>query len=117
MKSIKIILKPSYNKTISELGFDENEDYNEDAVLFQQGYDMEILEVNPGDIFEIDEDFESGHLENYENEYKLIFKNQSEFEDDEYNENWEYENEETESIIFYQGNYLLREDGITFEQL
>ena len=43
MKTIEILLKPSYQRTISELGYDENEDYNEDNVLFQQGYNTEIL--------------------------------------------------------------------------
>ena len=114
MKSIQILLKPSFEKTRSELGFDENEDYNNDAVLFQQGYNIEILEVSPGEKFKIGKNYESGHLENSEDIYKLILKNDMDFEDEK--EYWEEKNRESESIIFYKGKYLLREDGVTFEQ-
>ncbi|MEB3380378.1 hypothetical protein VL762_11770 [Flavobacterium psychrophilum] len=114
MTAIQILLKPSFDKTRSELGFEENQDYNEDAVLFQQGYNIEILEILPGEKFKIGKDYESGHLENPENVYKIILKNDMDFEDE--NEYWEEENRDSESIIFYQGKYILREDGITFEQ-
>ena len=116
MKTIKILLKPSYNNTISELGYDENDDYNEDVVLFQQGYNTVILEIIPGDEFCIDQNYESGYLDNSEEKYKLILKKNEEEWDGE-NDDWEEENRNSESIIFYQGNYILNEDGVTFEKL
>ena len=116
MKSIQILLKPSFEKTRSELGFDENEDYNNDAVLFQQGYNIEILEISPGEEFNIGLNHENGYLDNSEDKYKLIFKKNEEEWDGE-NDDWEEENRNSESIIFYQGNYILNEDGVTFEKI
>ncbi len=116
MKTIEILLKPSYQRTISELGYDENEDYNEDNVLFQQGYNTEILEISPGEEFNIGLNHENGYLDNSEDKYKLIFKKNEEEWDGE-NDDWEEENRNSESIIFYQGNYILNEDGVTFEKI
>ena len=116
MKIIEILLKPSYHRIITELGYDENEDYNEDDILHQQGYNTEILEIIPGEEFSIDLNYENGYLDNPEDKYKLIFKKNEEEWDGE-NDDWEEENRNSESIIFYQGNYILNEDGVTFEKI
>lgn len=116
MNRIEIFLKPSYNATLLELGYDENDDYDDDAVLYQQGYNTKILIVEPGEEFSIDENYENGYLDNEEDIYKLILNKEDEDWDDE-NEDWEEENRNSESIVFYQGEYLLREDGVTFEKL
>lgn len=116
MERIEILLKPSYSATILELGYDENDDYDENAVSHQQGYNTKILVINPGQEFNIDENYESGYLDNEEDIYKLILKkNEEDWEDE--NEEWEEQNRNSEAIIFYQGEYLLREDGVTFERL
>lgn len=116
MGTIEILLKPSYNKTISELGYGENDDYNEDNVLFQQGYNSEILEVTPSEEFTISENYEYGYLENFEDEYTLILNQENEDWEDE-NEEWEEENRNSESIIFYPGDYVLNDDGVTFQKI
>lgn len=116
METIEILLKPSYHRTISELGYYENDDYNEENVLFQQGYNSVVLEIEPGEEFTISENYEYGYLENFEDEYSLILNKENEDYDGE-NEDWEEENRNSESIIFYPGDYILNEDGVTFKKI
>ncbi|MCV9933030.1 hypothetical protein OIU80_12125 [Flavobacterium sp. LS1R47] len=53
------------------MDFSEDDEYDGDAVLFQQGYDMDVIEVQPGDTFEIDDDCK-GQVNREETQYKLI---------------------------------------------
>lgn len=48
------------------MDFSDDDDYDSDAVLFQQGYDMDYIEVQLGDTFEIDDCYK-GQINYYKN--------------------------------------------------
>jgi len=52
-KYIKILITPSYEFTKNSIDLLEVNYYDSDSVLFQQGYDMGIMDVEAGEIFEI----------------------------------------------------------------
>jgi hypothetical protein len=107
MKSLEILITPSYESTRDSMDFSENDDYYGDAVLFQQGYDMDVMEVEPGDTFEIEEDF-GGQISCEETQYKFI----------KIKEEWDEENYLAgEPISLRSGNYKFLEDGITIEEI
>lgn len=106
MKTVEIYLKPSLKSTFEHLQIDENDDYNEDMILFQQGNDMDVIEIEAGEEFKISNKFEFGQLENYENIYRLIYIDDFET----------LENENLDVITFYPGKYKLLDDAVTFEQ-
>ena len=56
---LEVYLQPSFSLTRESMGIEEYEDYNSDAILFQQGYDANVLEVEAGNEFEIPEDYEA----------------------------------------------------------
>jgi hypothetical protein len=93
------------------MDFSEDDDYDGDAVLFQQGYDMDVMVVEPGDTFEIDEDFD-GQVNCGETQYKFI-KVKEEWED-----KWDEDDYQAgETISLRPGNYKFSEDGITIEEI
>lgn len=111
MKTLEILITPSYESTRDSMDFSEDDDYDGDAVLFQQGYDMDVLEVEPGDTFEIEEDCK-GQVNCEETQYKFI-KIKEEWE-----EEWDKEDYNTgEPINLRPGNYKFLEDGITIEEI
>ena len=111
MKTLEILITPSYESTRDSMDFSEYHDYDGDAVLFQQGYDMDAMEVEPGGDFEIEEDFQ-GQVNCEETQYKLI-KLKEEWEDE-----WDEEDyTKGEPISLRPGNYKFLEDGITIEEI
>jgi hypothetical protein len=111
MKTLEIIITPSYESTRDSMDFSEDDDYDGDAVLYQQGYDMDVIEVEPGDDFEIEEDF-GGQISCEETQYKFM-KIKEEWEDE-----WDEEEYITgEPISLRPGNYRFLEDGITIEEI
>ena len=55
---MQIFIKQTIDSLREVMGYEDWEEINEDALLFQQGYDGDIIEVEDGEIFEIDEGFE-----------------------------------------------------------
>jgi hypothetical protein len=111
MNTLEILINPNFNSTRDSIGLSEDQDNNSDAVLFQQGYDMDVLEVEQGDNFEIDNEFE-GQINCEETQYKFIKLKKDEdeeWEDDDY--------EEGDSITLQPGKYKFLEDGITIEEI
>ena len=49
---MKLFIKPTFDNIREDLGYDEFEDVDEDAIMFQQGYDGDIMEVEDGESFE-----------------------------------------------------------------
>ena len=72
MKTVTILLKPNFNNTLSKMGYDQNEDYNENSVAFQQGFDIQSLEVSAGEKFAISDNFECGYLDCEGEEMRVI---------------------------------------------
>ena len=44
---------PDFNQTRGDMGHDAHDDYNSEAVLYQQGYNMKSFMVEAGDTFKI----------------------------------------------------------------
>ncbi len=111
MKSIEIMLIPSQLRTLQNMGFEEdeyNEDIHDEAIGFQQGYDIDSMEVESGETFTIDENWEKAVFDCDGDIYILIMKlpwgepEVREFDD---------------KINFGRGKYKFHEDGKTFELL
>lgn len=93
MKKISIQLIP-------HLKIDEDDDYN---ALFQQGYNIRMINVEAGETFEISDDFEEAYVD-CDGEL-IVYK---------YNdENFEEDFESDEQIALSPGKYKFLEDGIT----
>jgi hypothetical protein len=102
---MRLILMPSFADTALSLGYDDLDDLDQDAVLFQQGRDTEIMEVEPGDEFEVPFDLDFGEVQTEGNEpLKLMGKD--------FMDEMEIKQEGHE-IRLFPGRYLLHEDGET----
>ena len=55
METITLFLTPEFDTIRDEMGYDENDDFDAYDILFQQGYDREMIEVEENEIFEIPE--------------------------------------------------------------
>ena len=55
-----------------DLGYDEFEDVDEDAIMFQQGYDGDIMEVEDGESFEIPKGYVASIIE--DEPYYMLFE-------------------------------------------
>jgi len=99
---------PNFNQTRKGLGFEEHEDYDSDAVRFQQGYDIQQIDVEPGEKFSISRKWESAQVQCEGREIKFITKN--EWGDEDIEEN-------NEQIELGAGAFLFYEDGVTIKKL
>lgn len=102
---VTILLKPSLESTLEEMGLDVYDDYG-DEVGFHQGYNIKEMTVQPGDEFTIGSDVEEGYLQFENEEYEII-------DNDGFDDFYIDDNQ----IVFGQGTYIFHEDGITFEKL
>ena len=63
MDTLTILLTPNFNETRRSLDYNEFEDFDDNEVLFQQGYDIQQMEIEPGERFLIDRKWESASLQ------------------------------------------------------
>lgn len=108
MDSFTISFIPNFNQTRESVGFDEFEDYDGDAVRFQQGYDMHTMEIVPSVKFSIPGIWEFANLQCDGRLLKVISKNESgilEIEEDD------------EQIYLGTGTYFFREGGETIDKI
>lgn len=54
---MKLFIKPTLDNIREDLGYDEFEDVDEETLLFQQGYDGDVMVVKDGESFEIPEGY------------------------------------------------------------
>ncbi|WP_460893424.1 hypothetical protein [Rufibacter soli] len=108
MDSLTILLMPNFNQTRKSMGYGEDEDYDSDAVGFQQGYDMHMMEIEPGEQFSIGKKWQSATLQCDGRLIKVKTKN--EWGDDEIEE-------DDDLISLAKGFYLFNEDGETIEKI
>lgn len=54
---MKILLIPNYDSVRDDMGYGENDDYNSDAVLFQQGFETDSLDIDDGETFRVPEKY------------------------------------------------------------
>jgi len=52
METITLFLTPEFDTIRDEMGYDENDDFDAYDILFQQGYDGEMIEVEENEISE-----------------------------------------------------------------
>ena len=69
-KDLQLFIMPSFDSTRESLGYDMFDDYDADAILFQQGYDGSQFDVADNEIFEVPRRF-IGRI-NCEGDYYLI---------------------------------------------
>ena len=79
-EELQLLIMPSFDSARESLGYGEYEDYNSDAVLFQMGYDGEIINIPDDEIFKIDKGF-IGRIQS-DGEFYLI-KNKKDLKDKE----------------------------------
>ncbi len=111
MKSIEILLIPSQLSTLQNMGFEEdeyNEDMHDEAISYQQGWDIESMDMNPGETFTIDENWEKAVFDCEGETYIMVTRLPS----------GEPEAIEADDRIqFGNGKFKFHEDGKTFELL
>ncbi|QNK76871.1 hypothetical protein H7F37_12195 [Winogradskyella sp. PAMC22761] len=115
MKQLDILIEPSFQSTMEEMGIFSNEEYNSDAVLFEQGYNMFYIEIEPGEEFII-KAHTQGHVDCSEIAYKFIRKKEK-WETDEDLRDDEYDADDCVMFSLSPGNYMFLEDGITIKEL
>ena len=69
---MKLFIKPTFDNIREDLGYDEFEDVDEDAIMFQQGYDGDIMEVEDGESFEIPKGYVASIIE--DEPYYMLFE-------------------------------------------
>jgi len=56
-KEFQLVIMPGFDSAMESLGYEEQDDYNSDTVLFQMGYDGEIINIPDDEIFKIEKGF------------------------------------------------------------
>jgi len=56
-EELQLLIMPSFDSARESLGYEEHDDYNSDTVLFQMGYDGEIINIPDDEIFKIGKGF------------------------------------------------------------
>lgn len=57
MDTILLSLTPEFDAIRDEMGYDEYEDFDAYDIMFQQGYDRQLIEVADGETFEVPEGY------------------------------------------------------------
>lgn len=114
MKKLNILLEPSFQSTRDSMGYSEDDMYNEEAVMFQQGFNIEVLEVAPNTKFRISEDFK-GEINCEETQYKFV-KHKYEWDDDFVTFDEDFY-QIGEPIYLDPGHYHFLDDGLTIKEL
>ena len=60
---MEILIQPNLDLVREDLGYDEYEEVNEEALLFQKGFDGYSTEIEDGETFEIPEDYSGGIID------------------------------------------------------
>lgn len=107
---LTVWLKPTYNTTAEKLGLGPDEIFENDPVLFQQGFDTIKIEVNPGDKFVISTKFEHGIIYCDDIDYKYWKRID---EDESYDE---IDSNEPGLLVLSPGVYTFNTDGISIEK-
>lgn len=107
-QTLIVQLMPDYNFTAESMGYNiEEDDIDENGVLFQQGFNIVELAIAPGDGFDVPENYERGTVSLENQRYRLIK-----------NEDWQLvgdENRFSDIIVLKPGRYVFHSDGITIE--
>jgi len=116
--SIDLMLKPSFNTVRDSMGFGPNDDYSSDSVLYEQGFNSEIIEVEDGDIIEVREGY-TGVICSDDDYYYALFKDDVDFhkDEDEISEDDINVLSEDTIIELEEGRYKFFEAKMSFLQL
>lgn len=69
-EELQVFIMPSFDSTRESLGYEEYDDYNVDSVLFKQGFDGVLQNIEDEEIFEIPEGY-IGRINSEENYYLI----------------------------------------------
>mgnify|MGYP000803169565 CR=1 FL=1 len=73
MDTILLALTPEFEMLRDELGYDEYEDFDAYDIMFQQGYDRQLIEVADGETFEVPEGYRATlESDDPDNEFYLL---------------------------------------------
>ena len=100
---MEILIKQSIDSLREDLGYDEWDDENDEGLLFKQGYDGFVIEVEDGERFEIPEEHEGQILDDSSYFIKI--------------EDWENSFERQEVVDLQSGIYRLDGDLIIRAEL
>ncbi len=64
MKTLTLMIMPNYDSARESLGYEDFEEGSSDAILFQQGYDADVIEIEDKETFKIEEGFIGRIIEN-----------------------------------------------------
>ncbi|RAU81880.1 hypothetical protein [Pontibacter arcticus] len=113
IENLIVQLKPSYTATARNRGYNlDEEESNDYDIMFSQGFNIDEIEVEPGEEFTISRDFESGSINCEETKYTYVKKR---YEDDE--EEWDDDRSDEDWIVLGPGRYKFENDGNTIIQL
>lgn len=63
MKTLRLLILPTFGSTRESMGIEDFEDIDSESILFQQGYDADVIEVEDNGIFRIEVGFIGSILE------------------------------------------------------
>jgi hypothetical protein len=109
---LTIQLTPSFRSTAEKMGFDVegmDADANSDAISFQQGFDIVVVEFKPGEKFKIPLEIESAIIACDETSFKLVAMD--------FDGKMEILFDGEDVIDLGPGEYLFHNDGIRIERL
>lgn len=67
---MRLYIKPTLDNVQGDLGYNENDEVNIDSLLFQQGFDIDMVDVDDDERFEIPVGF-VGEIDNEEESFFL----------------------------------------------
>ena len=80
---MQIFVRPTLNYVRKDLGFEEWEDVDEFTLLFQQGFDGEVIDIEDGETFTIPEDYIGGIVDDGKSYYWEVEIREDVFEKEE----------------------------------
>ena len=109
MKDLEILIQPSLDSTRESMDYEEHDDYDSDAVLYQQGFDMDVMSVSPGERFSIGNEY-TGQISCDEVQYEYKIKGNKDYDFEDYYV-------PGDPIELKPGSYIFKSDGIIIEKV
>lgn len=80
---MQLFMKQDLDSIREDLGYDTIDDDNEDAILYQQGYDADVIEVEDDETFVIPKGYSASIVDDGETYYRLVNVGGNEYEKEE----------------------------------
>ncbi len=83
MDTILLSLAPEFDTIREEMGYDEYEDFDAYDIMFQQGYDRQLIEVADGETVEIPEGYSATIEGDFPDDEFYLLENEADLPDKE----------------------------------